>query len=74
MLKDLYILLNQIEGVQTVKNISLSNKVGENLVYSKYAYDITGATNNSVVYPSLDPSIFEVKYPTTDIRGKVVPL
>ena len=74
MLKDLYILLNQIEGVQTVKNISLSNKVGENLGYSKYAYDITGATNNSVVYPSLDPSIFEVKYPTTDIRGKVVPL
>ena len=74
MLKDLYILLNQIEGVQTIKNIAISNKVGENLGYSKYAYDITGATNNSVVYPSLDPSIFEVKYPNTDIRGKVIPL
>jgi hypothetical protein len=26
------------------------------------------------VYPSLDPSIFEVKYPNIDISGKVVPL
>jgi hypothetical protein len=74
MLKDLYIALNQIEGVQTVKDIAINNKVGENSGYSKYAYSIAGATNNSVVYPSLDPSIFEVKYPTTDIRGKVVPL
>jgi len=27
-----------------------------------------------VVYPSLDPSIFEVKYPNQDIQGRVVPL
>ena len=42
--------------------------------YSQYAYDITAATQNSVIYPSLDPSIFEVRYPDTDIKGKVVPL
>jgi hypothetical protein len=33
-----------------------------------------GATQNQVIYPSLDPSIFEVKYPNLDIKGKVVPL
>ena len=42
--------------------------------YSQYAYDITAATQNQVVYPSLDPSIFEVRYPELDIKGKVVPL
>ena len=42
--------------------------------YSQYSYDIDGATQNQVIYPSLDPSIFEVKFPQTDIKGKVVPL
>jgi hypothetical protein len=74
MLRDLYILLDRIAGVQTVKNISISNKVGTSSGYSQYAYDITAATQNQVIYPSLDPSIFEVRYPNTDIKGKVVPL
>ena len=74
LLRDLYILLDKISGVQTVKTISISNKAGNTLGYSQYAYDITGATQNQVIYPSLDPSIFEVKYPNTDIKGKVVPL
>jgi hypothetical protein len=74
ILRDLYILLDAVEGVQTVKNITISNKVGTALGYSEYAYDIPGATVNNVVYPSLDPMIFEVKYPTTDIQGRVVNL
>jgi hypothetical protein len=74
ILRDLYVILDEIEGVQTVKNITISNKVGTNLGYSEYAYDITGATINNVVYPSLDPMIFEVKYPNTDIQGRVVNL
>jgi hypothetical protein len=74
VLRDIYILLDRIEGVQTVKTIIINNLVGENLGYSKYAYDINGATANNVVYPSLDPSIFEVKYPNQDIQGRVVPL
>lgn len=74
LLRDLYVLLDKITGVQTVKNISITNLVGENLGYSPYAYDISAATSNNVVYPSLDPSIFEVKYPNQDIQGKVVPL
>jgi hypothetical protein len=74
LLRNLYILLDKIEGVQTVKTVNIVNKVGTNLGYSPYAYDITGATANNVIYPSLDPSIFEVKYLDTDIQGKVVPL
>jgi hypothetical protein len=74
LLRNLYILLDRIEGVQTVKTVDIVNKVGVNLGYSPYAYDITGATANNVIYPSLDPSIFEVKYLNTDIQGKVVPL
>jgi hypothetical protein len=74
LLRDLYILLDKISGVQSVKNISISNKAGTTLGYSQYAYDVTGATQNQVIYPSLDPSIFEVRYPNTDIKGKVVPL
>jgi hypothetical protein len=74
LLRDLYILLDRISGVQSVKNVSISNKAGTTSGYSQYAYDITGATQNNVIYPSLDPSIFEVKYPNLDIKGKVVPL
>lgn len=74
ILRDIYVLLDRIEGVQTVKNISITNKVGTSLGYSQWAYDISGATKNNVVYPSLDPMIFEVKYPNTDISGRVVSL
>jgi len=72
LLKDLYILLDKIDGVQTVKNVSIINKVGDILGYSQYSYDINGATINNVIYPSLDPMIFELKYPNNDIKGKVV--
>jgi hypothetical protein len=72
--RELYILLDKIEGVQTVKNITVSNFVGTNLGYSPYAYDINAATIGNVIYPSLDPSIFEVKYPNQDIQGRVVNL
>ena len=71
-MKDVYILLDKIEGVQTVKNVSIVNKSGLIIGYSAYSYDITGATQNGVIYPSLDPMIFEVKYPDVDIKGKVV--
>jgi hypothetical protein len=74
ILRDLYVLLDRVEGVQTVKNITISNKVGTSLGYSQFAYDVAGATIDNVVYPSLDPMIFEVKYPNTDIQGRVVTL
>jgi hypothetical protein len=74
ILRDIYVLLDLIEGVQTVKEITFTNLVGEDIGYSKYSYSMEAATINNVVYPSLDPSIFEVKYPNTDIQGRVVPL
>jgi hypothetical protein len=74
ILRDVYILLDRIGGVQTVKNITINNKVGRSLGYSNFAYDMTAAIYNNVIYPSLDPSIFEVKYPNQDIQGRVVSL
>jgi hypothetical protein len=74
ILRDIYILLDAIEGVQTVKNITYYKSNRKNLGYSQYAYDISAATQNNVIYPSLDPMIFEVKYPSQDIQGRVVPL
>jgi hypothetical protein len=72
ILGDLYALLDQIDGVQTVKEVAIINKSGEANNYSKYSYDIKAATLNNVIYPSLDPSIFELKFPQTDIKGRVV--
>lgn len=74
ILGDLYSLIDQVEGVQTVKKVEIVNKYGEADGYSKYSYDILAGTLNGVIYPSLDPSIFEVKYPNTDIQGRVVTL
>jgi hypothetical protein len=74
LLKTLFVMLDKIEGVQTVKDLKFTNKTGISQGYSQYAYDIEGATQNQVIYPSLDPSIFEIKYPNQDIKGRVVPL
>jgi len=74
VLRELYLLLDRVEGVQTVKNITISNKVGVSNGYSQFAYDVEGANIGGVIYPSIDPMIFEVKYPQSDIRGRVVPL
>ena len=74
ILRDLYVMLDLIEGVQTVKNISIDNKVGADNGYSDYSYDLSGAFLDGVYYPSIDPMIFEVRYPETNIKGRVVPL
>lgn len=74
LLRDIYIKLDKVKGVQTVKEVKITNKAGITSGYSQYGYDIDGATQNQVIYPSLDPSIFEVKFPDQDITGKVVPL
>ena len=65
-------LIGGVKGVQTVEKIELINKSGTALGYSQYKYDFIQATKNRVVYPSLDPSIFEIRYPNNDIQGKVV--
>ena len=72
LINNLRNVLDNVEGVQTVKKLEIVNKVGESLGYSKYAYDIKGSTINEILYPSLDPSIFELRYPDTDIQGRIV--
>jgi hypothetical protein len=72
IIRNIVSTLDNIEGVQTVNKISITNKTGTTSGYSQYAYDIAGATQNGIIYPSLDPSIFEIKYPNTDIKGRVV--
>lgn len=72
ILRDINVLLDEIDGVQTVKRAVITNKTGTSLGYSKYAYDVDGATLNRVVYPSIDPMVFEVKNPNQDITGRVV--
>jgi hypothetical protein len=72
VLRDITVLLDNIEGVQTVNKVNITNKAGTTSGYSQYAYDIAGATQKGIIYPSLDPSIFELKFPNTDIKGKVV--
>jgi hypothetical protein len=69
IISDLMYKIGLVEGVQTVRDVRITNKYGEG--YQPYRYDISEATINGVVYPSLDPSIFEIKYPQSDITGKV---
>jgi hypothetical protein len=40
--------------------------------YSGNVYDINYSTKDGIVYPSLDPSIFELKFPDADIEGRAV--
>lgn len=72
ILRDVYAQLDNVQGVQTVKNINFTNKTGGS--YSNYKYDVKGAMIDNVIYPSIDPMVFEVKYPNSDITGKVVNL
>lgn len=75
-LAPIYTLLDKVKGVQSVQSIRIVNKTGtiEGREYSPYAYDTIGATKGSVVFPSLDPCIFEVKFPNNDIEGRITTL
>lgn len=74
MLSTLMVELDKIEGVQTVENLEIVNLTNENEGYSPNVYSIEAATRHNVIYPSLDPCIFEVKFPKKDIRGRVIDL
>jgi hypothetical protein len=74
-ISDINSILLQIKGVKSIVRLEIINKqdnTGNN--YSQYGYDINGATRNNIIYPSMDPAIFEVRYPNTDIQGRVVTL
>lgn len=69
---EIFNLISTVKGVQSVIKVEVVNKYGTANGYSPYGYDIKGATKNNIIYPSLDPSIFEVRYPNSDLYGRVV--
>ena len=69
ILRDLYERLDKLEGVRTVSNVEIYNKYDPTLGYSNNFYNIASATVDGIIYPSADPSIFELKYPNIDIEG-----
>ena len=74
VLSKIYTELDKVQGVQTVTSVDIKNLYSINAGYSGNIYDTKTATKDGVIYPSLDPSIFEIKYPNKDIIGKVVSL
>lgn len=68
---DLFNALIQVKGVQTITGAKIKNLNDSVLGYSPIAYDIQDATKNGIIYPSMDPCIFEVKYPNNDIKGRI---
>jgi len=73
ILSDITSKLLQVKGVQSVVKLEIVNKQDSTgTTYSQYGYDIPGATRNGNIYPSLDPAVFEVRYPNNDIQGRVV--
>ena len=81
VLADLAYKLSLVEGVSAVVPpesnnpnnlpVSITNKYKESDGYSGNLYDINAATKEGIIFPSLDPSCFELKF-SSDIQGRVV--
>ena len=82
VLADLVYEISLVDGVATVVNptennsknlpIVIENKYQLAQGYSGNFFDIDSSLRGGILYPALDPSIFEVKFPNTDIKGKVL--
>jgi len=71
-LSEIELILANVEGVMSVPSVKISNLCGGDGNYSPNRYNIDEATKGKIVYPSLDPSIFEIKYPNKDIKGRAL--
>jgi hypothetical protein len=71
-ISELELILANVEGVMSVPSVKISNLCGGDGNYSPNKYNIDEATKGKIVYPSLDPCIFEVKYPNKDIKGRAL--
>jgi len=82
ILSDLAYQISLVDGVVSVVPpkdnnpnndlIMIENKHLVSGGYSGNVYDLQAATKDGVIYPSMDPAIFEIKLPNTDIEGRVV--
>ena len=68
-LSEIELLIANVEGVSSVPMVKITNKCSGK--YSSNSYNIEAATKDKIVYPSLDPSVFEIKFPDADIKGRV---
>ena len=74
-LSQLQLEIANIEGVQSIAQLEVTNITsadGSGTDYSLCQYDIESATKNNIIYPPVDPAIFEIKNPDVDIRGQVI--
>jgi len=67
-ISELELVIANVEGVSSVPKLKVVNKCGGQ--YSPNSYNIEAATKDKIIYPSLDPSVFEVKFPDVDIKGR----
>lgn len=71
-LSQLELEIARVEGVQSVAYLKINNLTSKDGSYSPVEYNIDAATVNKIIYPSLDPCVFELKYPDVDIKGTAV--
>ncbi len=71
-ISEIELILANVEGVMSVPSVKIYNLCGGDGNYSPNKYNIDEATKGKIVYPSLDPCIFEVKYPNKDIKGRAL--
>ena len=83
IVSDIAYQLSLVDGVASIvppiennttppQTIVIENKFKLEEGYSGNFYDISSGLIDGVLYPALDPSIFEIKFPNSDIKGKVV--
>jgi hypothetical protein len=71
-LSQLELEIARVEGVQSVAHLKVNNLTSQNGNYSNVEYNIDAAIVNKIIYPSLDPCVFELKYPDVDIKATAV--
>lgn len=72
-ISEIELILANVEGVMSVPSVKVYNICGDGgPSYSPNKYNIDEATRGKIVYPSLDPCVFEVKFPNKDIKGRAL--
>ena len=71
-LSQLQLEIAKVDGVQSIVSLNINNLTALDGDYSPIQYDIQAATKNGVVYPSIDPSIFEIRFPDSDIKASAI--
>ena len=82
ILSDIAYVISLVDGVASVvppeddnpqkQMVVIENKYKVEDGYSGHVYYLQSATKDGVIYSSLDPSIFELKFHNIDIEGRVV--